>query len=99
MTNAPILNVLYQLSSVKVFSKLDANSGFRQTKLTPELALLTTFITPFGLFCYNKLPFRITSTPEYLQKRMQSILAGVEGTVNVIDETLLCGKHQAEHTG
>lgn len=99
MTNAPILNVLYQLSSVKVFSKLDVNSGFCQTKLTPELALLTTFITPFGWFCYNKLPFRITSATEYFQKRMQSILAGVEGTVNVIDETLVYGKDQAEHTG
>ena len=98
MTNAPIRNVLYQLSSVKVFSKLDVNSGFCQTKYTPELALLTTFITPFGWFCYNKLPFRITAAPEYFQKRMQSILAGVEGTFNVIDETLVYGKDQAEHT-
>ena len=37
------------------------------------------------------------SVPEYFQKRMQSILAGVEGTVNVIDETLVYGKDQAEH--
>ena len=99
MTNAPIISVLYQLRSVKVCLKLDANCGFRQTKLTPELALLTTFITPFGWFCYNKLPFRITTAPEYFQKRMQSVHAGVEGTVSVIDETLVYGKDQAEHTG
>ena len=90
-------DVLSQLSGAKVFSKLDANSGFYQIELTPESALLTTFITPFGRFCYNRLPFGITSAPEYFQKRMQSVLAGVEGTVNMIDDTLVFGKDQTEH--
>ena len=90
-------DVLSQLSGAKVFSKLDANSGFYQIELTPELALLTTFITPFGRFCYNRLPFGITSAPEHFQKRMQSVLAGVEGTVNMIDDTLVYGKDQTEH--
>ena len=57
--------VLSQLSGAKVFSKLDATSGFYQIELTPQSALLTTFITPFGRFCYNRLPFGITSAPEY----------------------------------
>ena len=90
-------DVLSQLSGAKVFSKLDANSGFYQIELTPQSALLTTFITPFGRFCYNRLPFGITSAPEYFQKRMQSVLAGVEGTVNMIDDTLVYGRNQTEH--
>ena len=61
------------------------------------MALLTTFITPFGRFCYSRLPFGITSAPEHFQKRMQSVLAGVEGTVNMIDDTLVYGKDQTEH--
>ena len=90
-------DVVSQLSGAKVFSKLDANSGFYQIELTPQSALLTTFITPFGRFCYNRLPFGITSAPEYFQKRMQSVLAGVEGTVNMIDDTLVYGRNQTEH--
>jgi len=90
-------DMLFQLSGAKVFSKLDANSGFYQIKLTPQSALVTTFITPFGRFCYNRLPFGITSAPEYFQKRMQSVLAGVEGTVNVIDDTLVFRRNQTEH--
>ena len=90
-------DVLSQLSGAKVFSKLDANSGFYQIELTPQSALLTTFITPIGRFCYNRLPFGITSAPEYFQKRMQSVLAGVEGTVNMIDDTLVYGRNQTEH--
>ena len=90
-------NVLSQLSDAKVFLKLNANTGFYQIELTPELALLTTFTTPFARFCYNRLPFGITSAPEYFQKRKQSIPAGVEGTVNMIDDTLVYGKDQEEH--
>ena len=39
---------LAQTGEVKHFSKLDANSGFRQIELDPETAKLTTFITLVG---------------------------------------------------
>ena len=48
--------VLAQLSGAKVFTKLDANLGFFQIPLAPE-CLLTTFITPFGHYCFCGLPF------------------------------------------
>ena len=41
-------DILAQLSGAKVFSKLDANSGFYLIDLTPEPALLATFVTLFG---------------------------------------------------
>ena len=90
-------DVLAQLSGAKVFSKLDANSGFYQIQLTEESSFLTTFITPFGRYGYNRLPFGITSAPEHFQKRMQSILSDMEGTVNMIDDILVYGKDQEEH--
>ena len=48
--------VLAQIGNAKVFSKLDPNSGFWQ---------IATFITPYGHFCFNRLPFGITSAPEH----------------------------------
>eukprot|EP00731_Ephydatia_muelleri_P009037 Em0004g1375a len=66
--------ILAQLSGAKVFSKLDANSGFWQIKLSESSSPLTTFITPFGRFCFQRLPFGITSAPEIFQKRMSEIL-------------------------
>ena len=59
--------ILAQLTGATVFTKLDTNSGFWQIPLSPESALLTTFITPFGHFCFHRLPFIITSAPEYFQ--------------------------------
>ena len=71
--------ILAQLKGAKVFSKLDAMSGFWQIPLAKASRKLTTFITPFGRFCFNKLPFGISSAPEHFQKRMCSMLEGIEG--------------------
>ena len=50
---------LAQLAGAAMFSKLDANCGFWQIPLSSSCRLLTTFITPFGRYCFNKLPFGI----------------------------------------
>ena len=55
---------LAQLAGATVFSKLDANCGFWQIPLDETSRLLTTFITPFGTFWFNKLPFSMCSAPE-----------------------------------
>ena len=84
-------DILAHLSGAKVFSKLDANSGFWQIPLATESRLLTTFISPYGRFCFNKLTFGITSAPGLFQKRMSCILLGLEGVVCLIDDVLICG--------
>ena len=53
------VETLAQLGDAKVFTKLDANSGCWQSKLADESALLTTFITPFGRYCFKRLPLGI----------------------------------------
>lgn len=90
-------DTLAQLTGAKIFSKLDANSGFWQIPLAKKSQLLTTFITPFGRFCYNKLPFGISSTPEVYQKRMNQILEGLPGVLCLIDDILIFGQDQNEH--
>ena len=88
---------LAQLGGAKVFTKLDANSEIWQIELSKESALLTTFITPFGRFCFNRLPFRITSAPEHFQKRMSEFLASLEGVDCMVDDVLVHGRTQEEH--
>ena len=58
---------LAMLGESRVFTKLVANSGFWQIPLDEDTKLLTTFVTPFGRFCFNRLPFGISSAPEIFQ--------------------------------
>ena len=75
------------LTGAKIFSKLDANSGFWPIPLSEcQSKLLTTFITPFGRYGFNKMPFGISSAPEHFQKRMSRILEGLEEVVCQIDK-------------
>lgn len=88
---------LQQLTGAKIFSKLDTNSELWQIPLTESFRLLTTFITPSGQYCFNKLSFGISSAPEHFQKRMSTILSGLNGVVCQTDDVVVFGKDQAEH--
>ena len=87
---------LPQVAGAQIFTKLDANSGFWQIPLSPSSALLTTFLTPFGRYCFHRLPFSITSAPEHFQRRMLTLLDGLDGVVCLIDDILVHGETQDE---
>ena len=72
-----IEETLGSLTEGTVFSKLHVNSGFHQIVLNPESAkLITTFITPFGCHMFKRLPFGISSAPEYFQNREDQVSRG-----------------------
>ena len=85
---------LAQLSGATIFS---ANSGFWQILFAEDSRLLTTFITPFGRFCFNKLPFWISSAPEIFQRQMNNILSRLPGVLCHVDDILVFGKDAEEH--
>lgn len=85
------------LSGARIFSKLDANSGFWQIKLAESSRKLTTFITPFGRFHFNRLPFGIASAPEIFQRQMNTILEGIPRVFCHMDDILVWGATTEEH--
>ena len=90
-------DTLAKLTGATTFSKLDANCGFWQIPLAEESQHLTTFITPFRQYCFQRLPFRISSAPEHFQKQMCDILEGEEGVSCHIDDVLIFGHTPEEH--
>ena len=90
-------DTLAQLAGATIFCKIDANSGFWQIPLTEISRPLTTFITPYGRYLFNKLPFGISCAPELFQLRMNMVLEGFEGVVCQMDDVLVFGKTQKQH--
>ena len=88
---------LAKLGKSRFFTKLDANSGFWQLPLDKETKLLTTFVSPIGRYCFNHLPFGISSVPEIFQRTMAEILKDVEGVICQMDDILVHGADQDEH--
>ena len=90
---------LAKLQGSTIYSKLDAKSGFWQIPLDEKSRLLTTFITPQGRYCFNRLPFGISSAPEVFQRIISKILVGLEGQGVIVhmDDILIHGRNKEEH--
>ena len=88
---------LAQLARATMFSKIDTSSGIWQIPSANKSHPLTTFITPYGRYFFNKLPFGISCAPELFQQRVNKILDSLKGVVYLMDNTLVFGSNQAEH--
>ena len=66
-----IEEVATRLNGAKIFSVFDASNGFWQVELDQASSLFTTFNTPFGRYCWKRMPFGINSAPEVWQRKMQ----------------------------
>ena len=89
--------VAASMSEAKVFSTLDATSGFYKIKLAEESTWLTTFNTLFGRFKFEKLPFGLVSAPEVFQRVVSDILEAIEKCEVIVEDLLVRGKNTEDH--
>nr|CAH66330.1 H0813E03.7 [Oryza sativa] len=59
----------------ELLSFLDAYSGYHQISMAKEDEEKTTFITPFGVFCYVKMPFELITAGNTFQRTVQGALS------------------------
>ena len=75
----------------RLFSKLDTSSGYWQIKVDQASAKLQAFNTPFGRYCFKRLPFGVHSAVEVFQKEVAEIIDGIENVANAQDGIIVFG--------
>ena len=81
----------------RVFSKIDLRWGYLQVKLHEFWRHLTSMITPFGLYEWQRLAFDLCSAPSSFKKIVAELINGIPGVKNLLDDIVICGTTQAEH--
>ena len=84
-------------SQAKYFSKLDAKAGYWSVHLDEASQELTTFRSPFGRYCFRRLPFGLSVSQDIFQQRMDTIIAQVPGCVCIADDVAVFGRTEEEH--
>lgn len=84
---------LRKVKGKKYYVTLDMNAGFWNIPLEEMSKHLTVFVTPWGLFEFNVVPFRIKNSPSEFQRAMDTCFVTILGP-NVccyIDDAVICG--------
>ncbi|GFN74641.1 transposon ty3-i Gag-Pol polyprotein [Plakobranchus ocellatus] len=92
-----IEEITREMPNAKVFSKVDAKSGFIQIQLDEESSKLTTFNIPLRRYRWLRLPFGLKCSPEIFQRIMDQMLEGIEGAFSMTDDILIAGRDQKHH--
>jgi hypothetical protein len=69
-----ICQIVDSTVSCELLSFLDAYSGYHQISLAIDDEEKTTFITPFGIFCYTKMAFGLKNGGATYQKCVHTVL-------------------------
>ena len=91
-------DIVSNLGTVSKVSKIDANSGFWTLPMNEESQLLTTFNTPWGWFCFIKMPFGLNQAQYFFQYYMDLNFQVINPTTNIIaDDIMIHGQDDSEH--
>ena len=91
-------DLLDQLKGKRIFSTLDAKSGYWQILMGPSSREKTAFIMHSGLYEFNVMPFGLCNAPATFQRLVQRVLMGLESFCSVyIDDILVFSANPEEH--
>ena len=87
------------LGGCKYFSTLDMASGYYQLKVSEEDRPKTAFVTKYGLFQFQRMPFGLCNAPATFCRAMALVLRGLSWSTVIafLDDVIVLGKSFEEH--
>ena len=96
----PLPEELFQSLEAVSFriSKIDLAEAYLQIELDEESKKLVVVNTHKGLYQYQRLPFGLRCAPALFQKIIDQTIADLPGVVCYLDDIIVTGKTDKEHT-
>jgi len=92
-----ISELLNTASGHKFYSSLDLRSGYHQMLMEEESRSLTSFVTKYGTYQFNVLPFGVANGPPAFSRLIKSLLGHVKGVITYMDDILIFSNTLQEH--
>ena len=89
--------VIARLRRPKYFTIIDQSWAFWQVELDDDSKDLTTFQTPYGRYCFNRMPCGISSASEVMQKKGYQMFGDIPGVHITADDMLIAVDTEEEH--
>ena len=87
-----------KLNGAKIFSALDLTSGYYHIKLGKDSCAKTAFVTPFGKWEFNMVPFGLAQAPAYFKALISMVLEGLSHfAIAYLDNIIIFSKNEEEH--
>ena len=95
----PKIDEMYAaLCGAKIFTTLDLRSGYYHINLDQELKAKTAFVTPFGKYEFNSIPFGLAQAPAYFQQLISMVLQDCRDFVMAyLDDIIIFSRTPEEH--
>ena len=95
----PKVDKLYMKSSgTKIFSALDITSGYYHIELGKDSCTKTAFVTQFGKWEFNMVPFSLAQAPAYFQALISMVLEGLSHfAIAYLDGIIIFSKNEEEY--
>ena len=92
-----IQDILTELRTATIFSKLDMYQGYHQLEVEPKSRWITSFVTPFGQYEYRRMPFDLVVAPRRFQRLMTKLFENEPNVHVFLDDILIASQTREQH--
>ena len=95
----PKIDEMYaNLHGAKIFTTLDLQSGYYHITLDNESKAKTAFVTPFGKYEFNAVPFGLAQAPAYFKQLISIVLQDCSDfAMAYLDDIIIFSQNEQEH--